>query len=115
MLYGFTGVSVIKNLPANAGDVGLIPGSGRFPWRRKRQPTPELLPGKPRGQRSLVGYDLVTKQHTAVGWSGAHPAMSSLGNPTPWPLFLLIDSGLASPAILSWIDFVSKICQSLSS
>ena len=28
---GFPGGSVIKNLPANAGDVGLIPGSGRFP------------------------------------------------------------------------------------
>ena len=25
----------VKNLPAcNVGDVGLIPGSGRFPWRR---------------------------------------------------------------------------------
>ena len=26
---GFTGGSVVKNLSANAGDVGLIPGSGR--------------------------------------------------------------------------------------
>ena len=26
---GFPGVSVVKNLPANAGDVGSIPGSGR--------------------------------------------------------------------------------------
>jgi len=25
-------------------------------WRRKRQPTPVLLPGKSHGQRSLVGY-----------------------------------------------------------
>ena len=32
-----------NNLPANAGDtgdMGLIPGSVRFPWRRKWQPTP---------------------------------------------------------------------------
>ena len=28
---GFPGVSVVKNLPANAGDAGSIPGSGRFP------------------------------------------------------------------------------------
>ena len=28
---GFPGVSVVKNLPANAGDTGLIPGPGRFP------------------------------------------------------------------------------------
>jgi len=26
---GFTGGSVVKNLPANAGDMGLIPGLGR--------------------------------------------------------------------------------------
>ena len=34
---------MVKNLPANAGDIrdeGLIPGSGRFPRRRARQPTP---------------------------------------------------------------------------
>ena len=28
---GFLGGSLIKNLPAAAGNVGLIPGSGRFP------------------------------------------------------------------------------------
>ena len=28
---GFTGGSVIKNPPANAGDTGSIPGSGRYP------------------------------------------------------------------------------------
>ena len=27
----FAGGSVVKNLPANTGDMGLIPGSGRFP------------------------------------------------------------------------------------
>jgi len=47
---GFPGVTGgVKNLPANAGDArdsGLIPG----------QPTPVFLPGKPHGQRSLMGY-----------------------------------------------------------
>ena len=28
---GFSGGSVLKNLPANAGDVSLIPGPGRSP------------------------------------------------------------------------------------
>ena len=28
---GFPGGSVVKNLPANAGDLGLIPGLGRSP------------------------------------------------------------------------------------
>ena len=49
----------VKNPPANAGnigDMGLIPGSGRFPWRRAWQPTPVFLPGETHGQRSLEGY-----------------------------------------------------------
>ena len=31
---GFPGGAVVKNLPANAGDMGLIPGPGRshMPW-----------------------------------------------------------------------------------
>ena len=29
--YGFSGGSVVKNPPANAGDAGLIPRLGRFP------------------------------------------------------------------------------------
>ena len=49
---------MVKNLPANARDardVGSVPGRGRLPVR-KRQRTPVFLPGKSRGQRSLVGY-----------------------------------------------------------
>ena len=42
---GFPGGSTVKNPPASAGDAGLIPGSGRFPWRRKWQPTLVFLPG----------------------------------------------------------------------
>ena len=38
------------------GDLGLIPGLGRFPWRRAWQPTPVFLPGEFQGQRSLAGY-----------------------------------------------------------
>ena len=53
---GFPSGSAIKNLPANAGDMSLIPGSGRPSWRRKWQLTPVVLPGKSRGQRSLVDY-----------------------------------------------------------
>ena len=49
-------VLVLKNAPANAGDirdVGLIPGSGRSPGGRH---TPVFLPAECPGQRSLVGY-----------------------------------------------------------
>ena len=30
-LQGFPGGAVVKNLPANAGDAGSVPGSGRLP------------------------------------------------------------------------------------
>ena len=50
---GFPGHSVVKNQsPANAGDVGSIPGLGKSPWKRKWQRTPISLPGKFHGQRS---------------------------------------------------------------
>ena len=45
------------SLPANAAYAGLIPGSGRLPWRRKWLPTPVFLAGKSHGQRSLMGYN----------------------------------------------------------
>ena len=54
---GFPDGSVVRNPPANAGDMGLIPESIRkIPWRRKWLPTPVYLLGKCRGQRSLAGY-----------------------------------------------------------
>ena len=50
---------VVKKLPANLGDVrdtGSIPGLGRSPGRRYRNPVQYFLLGKSQGQRSLEGY-----------------------------------------------------------
>ena len=49
---------MVNSLPANEGDAGLIPGSGRSPGEGNCNPivTPVFLPGKSHGQRSLVGY-----------------------------------------------------------
>ena len=33
--WGFPGGSVVKNSPAKAGDIGLILGVRKIPWRRK--------------------------------------------------------------------------------
>ena len=38
LLYSFPGGSVVKNPPANAGDMGSIPGSGRSPERVNGNP-----------------------------------------------------------------------------
>ena len=57
-LWDFPGGSDSKKLDYNAGDLGLIPGSGRSPWRREWQAAPVFLPGESHGQRSLAGYGL---------------------------------------------------------
>ena len=46
--------------PANAGDSGLIPGSGGFPGKRNGNPLlyPVFLPGISHGWRRLAGYSL---------------------------------------------------------
>ena len=56
---GFTGGSVVKNLPGSAedtGDAGSAPRLGRSRWRRKWQSTPIFLSEKSHGQRRLAGY-----------------------------------------------------------
>ena len=53
----FPGGSEVKASACNVGDMGSIPGLGRFPWRRKWQHTPVFLPGESHGWRSLVGYN----------------------------------------------------------
>ena len=53
---GFPSGSDGKEYAHNAGDLGLIPGLWRFPWRRNWQPTPVPLSGEFHGQRSLVDY-----------------------------------------------------------
>ena len=50
MSLGFPGGAVVKNLPAYAGDSGLIPGVGKSPWSRT---TPVLLPGEPHRQATV--------------------------------------------------------------
>ena len=50
---------VVKNLPANAGDIkrcGFDLRVQKIPWRRKWQLTPEFLPRESHGQRGLGGY-----------------------------------------------------------
>ena len=51
----FPGGSVVRNPPANAGSVDLIPGSGRSPGEGNGN-LGIFMPGKSYGQRSLVGY-----------------------------------------------------------
>ena len=45
-----------KTLPANAGDMGLIPGSGRSPAEGNGNPLWYSFLGNPRDRGSLTGY-----------------------------------------------------------
>ena len=67
---GFPGGSKVKNLPADVGGAGSIPGSGRLPGGGHANPL-VFLPGESHGWRSLaatvhgvlrVRYGLVTNQ-----------------------------------------------------
>ena len=44
---GFPGGSMVKNLPATAGDVGLVPGLGRSPGGRNGNPLQYSCLGNP--------------------------------------------------------------------
>ena len=50
---GFPGGSDGKESACNARGTGLIPGLGRFPWRRAWQPSPVSLPRESHGQRTM--------------------------------------------------------------
>ena len=75
ILWAFPGGSVVKNPPANTGNMGLIPGLWRSPGEGNGS-----FPGESHGQRSLagyspwccrrVGYNLATKNdnNTPKGW-----------------------------------------------
>ena len=43
----------------------MIPGPGKIPWKRERQPSPVFLPGESHGKKSLADYS---------PWTGAESA-----------------------------------------
>ena len=56
---GFSGITVVKNLPASAGDardVGSIPELGRSPRVENGNPLQYFLPEKFQRQRNMAGY-----------------------------------------------------------
>ena len=72
---GFPGGSVVKKPPADAGDLGSIPGSGRSSEEGNVNPLQHSSLGIPHGQRNLVGYcykrvghDLAAKQLRQKLW-----------------------------------------------
>ena len=54
---GFSCGSAGTESACNAGDLGSIPGWGRFPWSRERLPTPVLWPGEFHGLYGPWGHE----------------------------------------------------------
>ena len=108
LIYGFSGGSNSKEYICNTGDLGSIPGSGRFPGEGS-EPTPVLLPGEFYGQRSLAGYspwghkelDMTEQLHfhfslSCVGEGNGSPLLCScLENPRDGGAWWAAISGVA--------------------
>ena len=60
---GYLGDSVVKNPPANAGEIGVIPGLRRSPGGNGNSFQYSWL-GKSQGQRNLEGSPLCCKSRT---------------------------------------------------
>ena len=63
---GFLGGSVVKNLPANAGDSGSIPGLGRSPGKGNGNPLQYSCLGNPMDRRAWWA----TVHGAAKSWTG---------------------------------------------
>ena len=64
---GSPGGSVAKNPPASAGEVGSVPGVGKIPWRRKRQPRQYSCLGNPTDRGAWwATVDRVAKSRTRL-------------------------------------------------
>ena len=56
----FPGISVVKNLPANSGDAGLIPGSGKFPGEGNCNPLQCFSLGNPMDRGAWPGWRILS-------------------------------------------------------
>ena len=107
---GFPGGSVVKSLPADAGNHGFNLWVGKIPWRRKWQPTLVLLPGESHGHWSLEGcsswgrkeLDTAERLTHTHGFSSSHEQMWEFGHkegwvPKNWFFQIVLEKTLESP------------------
>ena len=67
--WGASQVSQQQRIRLPSRNMGLIPWSGRFPWRKKWQLTSVFLPEKFHGQRSLEGHSPMGLQRVGYDWA----------------------------------------------
>ena len=88
---GFPGGSVVKHLPANAGDAGSVPGSRRFPGEGHDNPLQYSYLGNPMGRGAwwAIVYG-VTKNQTRLKQLSTHVLIVIIV-PTKFLLFCLLN------------------------
>ena len=69
---GFLGGSVVKNLPASAGDASSILGSERSPGERNGKPLQYSCQEKSHGQSSLASYSPQSPKGVGHDWACTH-------------------------------------------
>ena len=85
------------------------PWVGKIPWRRKRQPTPVLLPGKFHGWRNLIGYSSWgCKEQTRLSDFASLPLAPPGKSLVLWPL------PTSLPTLPFTIAFSPQICPGVS-
>ena len=82
---------MVKNPPANLGDVGSIPLMGKILWKRKWQLTPVFLgfPGGSDGRESAckagsLGWEDPLEKGPSVFWPGEFHEQRNLAEYSPW-------------------------------
>ena len=94
---GFPAGSVMKNLPANAGDTGLISGSGRFPGEVNGNPLQCSCLGNPMDRRAW--------------WATVHEVTKSQTLLSDWtilPFSYLLQVINPSSSSLSWLCLLAQ-------
>ena len=66
-MFGFPGGSVVKNPSANAGDMGLIPGLGRYPGEGNGNPS------------SILDWEIALTKDPMDRWTIVHGVTKVLG------------------------------------
>ena len=103
------------------------PWVGKIPWKRKRQPTPVLLPGEFHGQRRMVGYSPGGLQKNQTHLKGLSTCTHThTDTPTHTPLkistFFLMDCrppgssvhGISQARMPEWVAISSSRGSSLN-
>ena len=115
MLWGFPGGSVVRNPPANAGDVASILGPGRSPGERNGNPLQYSCLGNPmdggiswatvHGGHKRVRHDFLTKQQLVLEHRSWIITIESVWPAMPFSFYFYIYFVLYKNNFLMWSRF----------